>query len=37
MNAKPERGTLREVLRSGKEVDSLKIVRELVLVGRVVY
>jgi hypothetical protein len=34
VNAKPERGTLREVLRSGAQLDPIKMVRKHWLVGR---
>jgi hypothetical protein len=36
VNGKAERGTLREVLRSGAELDPVKLVRKLALVDGVV-
>ena len=36
VNAKPERGTLREALRSGAQLDPIKMVKGLLLVGRVI-
>ena len=33
VNAKPERGTLHDALRSGAQINTMRIVRELSLVG----